>query len=220
MSKVVPVEYYSDLLCVWAYFAQIRVDQLKQDFGPRIELRYRFLNLFGDAAGKIAEAWPEQGVEGYSQHILGLAGEFSHVELHPEVWVRTQSCSSLPGHLLLKAVQILEGGSGSLCEPLMWRLRQAFFRDQQDIASRDVLFAQLEALSIPVAEVESLLASGRPHAALAADFAAERKYQVQGSPSFVLNEGRQILYGNLGYRAIAANVQELLERRIDLPNWC
>jgi hypothetical protein len=33
---------------------------------------------------------------------------------------------------------------------------------------------------------------------------------IEGSPSFVLKEGRQKLYGNVGFRIIEANIQELL----------
>ncbi len=44
---------------------------------------------------------------------------------------------------------------------------------------------------------------------------------IQGSPTFVLNEGRQKLYGNVGYRIIDANIQEMLrEPRTDQASWC
>jgi hypothetical protein len=33
---------------------------------------------------------------------------------------------------------------------------------------------------------------------------------IEGRPSFVLNEGRQKLYGNVGLRIIEENIQELL----------
>ena len=36
------------------------------------------------------------------------------------------------------------------------------------------------------------------------------KMRIEGSPSFVLNEGRQNLYGNVGFRVIEANIVELL----------
>ena len=45
---------------------------------------------------------------------------------------------------------------------------------------------------------------------------------VQGSPTFVFNEGRQMLYGNVGYRIIEANLRELLSRPSaeGMPSWC
>ena len=39
---------------------------------------------------------------------------------------------------------------------------------------------------------------------------------IEGNPSLVLNDGRQKLYGNVGFRLIDANIQELLrEPRAD-----
>jgi hypothetical protein len=44
---------------------------------------------------------------------------------------------------------------------------------------------------------------------------------IEGSPSFVLNEGRQKLYGNIGFRLIEAKIQELLRSpRADEASWC
>jgi len=45
--------------------------------------------------------------------------------------------------------------------------------------------------------------------------------RIEGSPSLVLNEGRQKLYGNVGFRLIDANIQELF--RVvpdDDASWC
>jgi hypothetical protein len=36
----------------------------------------------------------------------------------------------------------------------------------------------------------------------------------------VLNEGRQHLNGNVGYRVIEANVRELLHKPADEMSWC
>jgi hypothetical protein len=45
--------------------------------------------------------------------------------------------------------------------------------------------------------------------------------RIEGSPSYVLNEGRQRLYGNIGFRVMEANVQELLRAPgIDDASWC
>jgi predicted DsbA family dithiol-disulfide isomerase len=47
-------------------------------------------------------------------------------------------------------------------------------------------------------------------------------YGVQGSPTYVFNDGRQLLYGNVGYRIIEANVRELLSAppAEGAPSWC
>jgi len=35
-SKKVLVLYFTDILCIWAYIAQVRMDQLKNKFGEEI----------------------------------------------------------------------------------------------------------------------------------------------------------------------------------------
>ncbi len=49
-----------------------------------------------------------------------------------------------------------------------------------------------------------------------------KAHGVQGSPTYVFNEGRQMLYGNVGYRIIEANVRELLSAPAAAgePSWC
>ena len=36
----------------------------------------------------------------------------------------------------------------------------------------------------------------------------------------LINEGRQKLYGNVGYRVIEANIEELLTDNTDRASWC
>ena len=43
---------------------------------------------------------------------------------------------------------------------------------------------------------------------------------VRGSPTWVLNSGRQILYGNVGYRILNANIEELLKNPAVEASWC
>jgi hypothetical protein len=44
---------------------------------------------------------------------------------------------------------------------------------------------------------------------------------MEASPNFVLNEGRQKLHGNIGFRSIEANIQELLRApRANEASWC
>jgi protein-disulfide isomerase len=62
---------------------------------------------------------------------------------------------------------------------------------------------------------------GVAFARLAADYQDADKMRIEGSPSFVLNEGRQKLYGNVGFGLIEANIQELLRaQRTDEASWC
>jgi hypothetical protein len=60
----------------------------------------------------------------------------------------------------------------------------------------------------------------KPLQMLISDYEAAKKLGLKGSPSLVMNSGRQLLYGNVGYRIINANVKELLKRPDSEANWC
>lgn len=69
--------------------------------------------------------------------------------------------------------------------------------------------------------IEDLIRSGAAFAGLATDYQDAAKMRIEGSPSLVLNDGRQKLYGNVGFRLIDANIQELFrEPRADDASWC
>ena len=58
-------------------------------------------------------------------------------------------------------------------------------------------------------------------APLAADYQDADKMRIEGSPSLVLNEGRQKLHGNVGFRVIEANVQGLIHAPgPEDASWC
>ncbi len=232
-QPAVSISYFSDILCVWAYFAQIKLDQIKQDFGSQVQLRHHFIPVFADVEGKIAGSWKERGgMEGYSRHVHQLAERFPHVGIHPEAWKSPVPASSASCHLLLKAAQLLESageispeplqehGGKTPVEELSWRLRSAFFRDARDVCSTEIQAEIAEELGMPMARLRIEMDDGRAFAALFADAELQKKHLIQGSPTFLLNEGRQKLYGNVGYRVIRANLEELLENPEDLASWC
>ena len=77
-----------------------------------------------------------------------------------------------------------------------------------------------ENLGLPVDKIKNLIESGAAFAGLDDDLQLKEKYGVSGSPTLVLNEGRQIIYGNVGYRVIEANIQELLTQPEYQASWC
>lgn len=234
MSKAAAtVSYFSDVLCVWAYAAQIKLDELRRQFGDRIQVEYHFLPVFGDVGARVDAGWRDRGgAAGYGQHVQQVAARFDHIDLHPEVWIRNVPPTSASCHLFLKAVQLLEQSGAisaapqarfddrSLFEEAVWRFRLGFFRNLQDIAARACQETVAAQLSLPIAEIRRQLDTGAAHAALCADFDAKEKYLVEGSPTFLLHEGRQKLYGNVGYRVIEASIQELLADPGERASWC
>jgi len=222
--EAVRINHFSDVLCVWAYVAQIRCDELVAQFPGRVSIDYRYMQVFGSVREKLAAQWAERGgLSGYAAHVREVASGFDHVEIHPEVWLKATPESSLPGHLFLCAVREL-AARGDV-EPdaqarAAWAVRTAFFRECEDIGVRSVLLEVGERAGVPAARVESLLDGGSAHAALCADLAKVRDHTVRASPTLMLNEDRQRLTGNVGYRVIEANVRELLERPSAQHSWC
>ncbi len=66
----------------------------------------------------------------------------------------------------------------------------------------------------------SAIESGQAYAALMADYEQAQELRIKGSPSWVLNSGRQILYGNIGYRVLNANIEELAKSPVQEASWC
>jgi predicted DsbA family dithiol-disulfide isomerase len=112
----------------------------------------------------------------------------------------------------------LEGRS--IFEEAIWQVRTAFFEQARDISSRQVLLDVLGQVGIPIPEVEAKLSSGEAMAQLCRDIELRDEHKIEGSPTYYLNQGRQKLYGNVGYRVVSANLRELLEQPGHQASWC
>lgn len=221
--KVVPILYFSDVLCVWAYIAQLRLDYVTAQFGAQVRIEARFCSIFADTPGKIAKSW-NGSYERFNAHLRHVAGSFPEVDLNPDIWIAARPASSTSPHLFLKAAGLAEK-TGALdagaADRLTWAMRCAFFREGRDIADADVQHDVAQGQGVDPSEIHRRIQDGSAFAALAADYAEADSLGVRGSPSFVLNEGRQKLYGNVGYRIIEANIEELLrEPMAGEASWC
>lgn len=47
-KRVIIIDYSIHILCVWAYSAPIKVDELKREFGVRIYPKRHFITLSGN----------------------------------------------------------------------------------------------------------------------------------------------------------------------------
>ena len=220
MTTAEPLEilYFSDVLCVWAYAGQIRLDTLREDFGPRIRVVERFLNVYGDVHRRVADkaGKSKNPPAFYARQMRSVAARFEHTKMHEDAFQTVLPRSSNQAHLVLSAVRALadDGTIDAASEPvrrLARRVRSAFFEEALDIGRLDVLFGLLEAEGLPRGPVEESLADGRAMAELSQDLLQKDTHRIVGSPTYVLDGGREKLFGNVGYRIIEANVTELLE---------
>ena len=103
MKEPLIINYYTDILCVWAWIAQRRVDELNSQLGSEIALRYQYVDVFGDLAGKMQSLWKDRGMfEGFADHVHKAASGFEDA---PVLFVE-QSLSPLPGVVRLDLWQL------------------------------------------------------------------------------------------------------------------
>ncbi len=189
--------------------------------------------MFPDAWGKIEEKWKERdGFEGFNQHLNDVGRKFPHIDVHERLWLETRPRTSASAHLFLKAIEIIERDQNvddtepqpyldRISTRAAWELRTAFFASARDISDWRVHSEIADYLSIDYRHVEEKIRSSEAVAQLAADYNLSQKHGIEGSPTFIMNDGRQKLFGNVGYRLIEANVQELLRNPLEEEaSWC
>jgi predicted DsbA family dithiol-disulfide isomerase len=224
--KPIRIIYFSDTLCVWAYIAQIRLDELQATFQDKIEIEHHFVPVFGNAREKLEQRWQDRGgLSGYSDHVRSAAKNFDHITIHPDIWQQVVPASSTSCHLFLHAIQLLEtkglvDRSQQIFERSSWAFRVAFFTKLADISHRKVQFEIAEELGLPIDLIQSQIDSGEAYGQLSKDFDLVKEHTVAVSPTLIFNEGRQRLNGNVGYRVIEANIRELLNNPPGEQSWC
>jgi len=224
--KPIRIFYFSDVLCVWAYIAQIRLEELKTAFPDNIEIEYHFVPVFGNAIEKLENNWRDRGgLAGYSNHVKETAKKFEHISVHPHIWTQEMPTSSTSAHLFLRAVHLLEvkgfvPKSDKVLEKTTWAFREAFFTKLANISDRKVQLAIAKQLKLPITKIKDIIDSGEAYAQLSKDMELVKEHNVTVSPTLIFNEGRQRLNGNVGYRVIEANIRELLHNPAGENSWC
>ena len=219
MNKPIIIDYYSDVLCVWAWIAQLRIDELNRELKDKIEIQYYFVDVFGDVPTKMSSQWKlKAGYQGFSEHLMKSASSFEGLPINPKIWTEVKPASSANAHLVLKAIEIAYGKSKSTEMGL--KFREAFFVNALDIGNLDVLYDLVETAGLGQKQVIASIHDGSAMAALMHDYAKSKQQGVKGSPSYIIDGGRQILYGNVGYRVLLANIEELMRSPLDEASWC
>ncbi len=219
MSKVLVIDYYSDILCVWAWIAQRRLDELTKKLGNTIEIRYRYLDVFGDAVNKIPDQWcGKGGYNGFAKHVVESAAPYDDALINSDIWQKTRPTSSANIHLVLKAAELVFGKRDSI--QLALNCRKAFFIEAKDISQLELLFTLIEAAGLDANLIRETLNDGTAMAALMGDYQQAKAQHLKGSPSYIIDNGRQVLYGNVGYRILLANIEEQLKTPKNEASWC
>jgi len=219
MAKPVVIDYYSDVLCVWAWIAQRRIDELNDTLAGKVELHYHYINVFGDAVNKIPTQWQEKGgFSGFAKHVIDSAAPYPDAPINAEIWQSVRPNTSANAHLILKATELSYGKEKSIELALL--IRKAFFVDNQDVGELKVLFSLVELVGLNVEPVNKALNDGSAMASLMADYQQAKTLSLKGSPSYIIDNGRQVLYGNVGYRVLLANIEEHINQPVEEASWC
>ena len=213
------IDYYSDVLCVWAWIAQPRLEEISRQWGSRVTVRHHFVDIFGDCERKIPGSWGEQdGFEKFAEHVHHSAEPFDDATVHPGIWRETRPRSSAQAHLVLRAVGLVASPEAIAATAL--GIRRAFFCEAKDISDMELLLDIAGQEGVDRQAISQCLRNGSAIAAFSSDLRDANESGVRGSPTWILNNGRQILYGNVGYRVLSANIEELLKHPADEASWC
>ena len=218
-SSPILIDYYTDVLCVWAWIAQPRLDELKKQWGEQIKIQHRYVDIFGNASKKIPTQWGERdGFVKFHDHVRDAAAPYKHTHIHSDIWSRVRPNSSITAHLFLKAVAI--AGNETQMDTMATMIRRQFFTQATNVGDIEVLLDMSDELTVKREEILAAMKDGRAMSALSTDMKSAKDNTIKGSPSWVLNNGRQILYGNVGYRILNSNIEELLNNPAEEASWC
>ncbi|MDW3094653.1 MAG: DsbA family protein [Gammaproteobacteria bacterium] len=213
------INYFTDILCVWAWIAERRLEELNIHFGSKIKISHRYIDLFGDTDSRIQDQWAEKGLhKGFGAHVMQAAAPYETAPVNADVWSKVCPTTSATAHMIIKAVELTYGYQSAVKFAKV--LRESFFINAIDISNLQSLFTLLEKQKFDVNQIDPVLNNGKALAALMNDYQKANDYGIKGSPSFVLNDGRQNLFGNIGYKVLKANIEELLAKSTNEASWC
>ena len=204
--------YWSDPLCVWALVAQKKLDRVLADLGDQVRVDYRIVPVFGSVPWRFAQGpWAKEGVDGRVAATRRIAEQGGRPDVSGECWRRAMPATSWAPAAAIKAVFALEDGRGEEAGPVYQRaLRERFFVGEQNIALRSVQLELAEELGLPRGPLEARLDDGSALAHVCEDYAEKERLRIQGSPTYVFDGGRAMLYGNFDDRILRGTVEELL----------
>ncbi|GAA6135659.1 hypothetical protein NBRC116188_24490 [Oceaniserpentilla sp. 4NH20-0058] len=218
MKEPLAIQYYSDVLCVWAWIAQRRIEELKNTFGNSIEFNYHYVDIFGDVPNKMSTSWHEKGgYSGFANHVKESASQYDAV-IHPDVWTKTKPTTSANSHLYIKAVELSYDSNEAINFSLL--VRKYFFEQAKDISDLNVLSELAKSHCLDPQKIDEKIVNGLAMASLMSNYQMAGQKGIKGSPSYVIDGGRQTLYGNVGYRVLNANIEEMLKQPQFEASWC
>jgi predicted DsbA family dithiol-disulfide isomerase len=206
--------YWSDPLCIWALVAQTKLDRVLAELGTHVVVDYRIVPVFGSVHWRFKDGpWAKEGLDGRVAATRRIAERCGRMDVTGECWRKAAPASSWAPAAAIKAVFAIEAraeiaaGSGARYQRA---LRERFFVNEDNTARRDVQLSVAEADGVPRAPIERTLDDGSGLAAVWEDHNEKERLRIQGSPTYVFDGGRAMLYGNFDYGMLRSTVEELV----------
>lgn len=207
-------EYWSDPLCIWAMVAQPKLEQVLERWERRVDVRYRIIPVFGSILWRFREGpWAEKGPAGRAEATRSIAEAHGRDDVSGACWLHDCPASSWPACAALKAVFAMEDDEEvevGVAASYQLAMRRRFFVDAKNVTRRTEQLALAEELALPLAALERRLDDGTATAALWEDHQRREAMGIQGSPTYVFDGGRAMLYGNFPAEVLLATVTELV----------
>jgi len=213
--KRILFEYWSDPLCIWAFVSESRLQTLLEQKGACLQVEHRVAVVFGSVPWRFREGpWSAAGPEGRTKTTGEIAARFGCDEVDGRVWIDDPPASSwAPGAAIKAAFAAEQAGEAPSGAGAGYQraLRAAFFADNRNVARRSAQLEVAEAVGVPVASLERRFDDGTALSLLWEDQRKKDEEKIQGSPTYVFDGGRALLYGNFAEGILHATVDELLE---------
>lgn len=211
-------DYWSDPLCIWACVGQKRLDDLMVDRAGVLKAWHRVVIVFDSVPWRFEKGpWKDDGPRGRVEATRNIAMRFGREDIDGSIWMRDPPASSWgPGAAVRAAYLAEEQGAAERLTGVTYErtLRERMFVDNLNIARREVQLETAEASGIAPAILEQRLQDGSAMAALAEDQRLKQSLGIQGSPTYVFDNGRAILYGNFPLGILHATVDELVRSEL------
>jgi predicted DsbA family dithiol-disulfide isomerase len=208
MPKQVSFSYWSDPLCIWALVSQKKLDLILGELGEHVHVEHRIVPVFGSVSWRFQKgAWAKDGVEGRVAATRRIAEQGGRADVSGECWRKVMPASSWAPSMAIKAVFAMDDELGA---PYQCALRERFFVGEQNIALRSVQLEVAEDMGVARGPIEARLDDGSALAAVCEDDAEKERLRIQGSPTYVFDNGRAMLYGNFDFRILHSTVEELV----------
>jgi len=217
--------YWTDPLCVWAYVCQPKLENVMGTYGDNVTCQQRMIPVFTSMQRRFAKGGAWEGKDGTARReaTVRIATNMGFDNVTGEVWEKDMPTSSMPAAMAFCGVSLLEE-RGDVAQGASARyvdgLRRAFFERNQNTARRQVQLALAEELDVAPDKLAATLDDGTALARLFEDYEDKEKHKLRGSPSWVFDNGRSVLFGNVAAGVVHGVVEELLYGKHPGCTWC